>query len=627
MGLPEDRKSNDDRSTATVSFTSKKHLTRQSTRDTSGNIPIASEGAQRTPKYMAPTISSLMKMNEKRKQCTSSEPPVRILRKRRSVSRGLQEYTSVTPLRGRKSFVRKLCQENGLVGNAEVESVTSSNQQHLQQTPTQPIRTHSHGLYHNYLKPLLWDPVVARNDEKSRMEGFINERRTTTTAVDSMVDSELQLSQRNSHMEKTNFFHPNSGHLQPEVGVNYAFSTSSLSTAQVQTSACIWQQTISRTPCRISRIDRFAPNCMKDISAQKCIVESSQWIMPLEQFSFKTDKYKIWQWITSDSSQKLSRFDRFSKPEISVTKSITQPLEVLFGLEQSINQYTLIVRRKARMMMIWKRTIFNSFPQFSRFDRFAIATIFQPNISHKCDFIETKTSLSSNTPTSTALSIHLENEEINSQEVSAQSIHSSPQKLSQVSSAKCSSDGSNLIASKTGSHLVFPSYVLKNSRRGTWRKSSRNNRFRDSTSLDAFTSQSQLSVTPSSERNLCIQTEAIQSEKVSRCQRNYPDFHLNTDNTSVAMDGSSRFKRFQNNSLPNSTSSTFTQNLSHQIFCKNLTKQSFQSSAFLQRAECCESEKAISIDRPLGANSPRYLLFNALQDSSLQSSDSSNSCM
>lgn len=400
-----------DTPTVTATSSPPRYIMLQSTTDSSGYIPSSyhyrtptqiesNTDSQYTPPYMAPTISSAMKMKQRR--YISSEPSLCTPRRQNSVSTGLRTAASFTLSRNRRSHqstlrlwqrttsqpLPKMCRKERFVNSSErvlhtAEYITAneSNQQNLQRISPQPssgvARRSSHrgGLYRNYLKELFWDRISSRCDGVSRKED-----QAVNSAMDvqnAQTETSLyleQLSKRNSYQEETSPLHLGRGHLQQEDQVHNDIPTPSLCTAQVKTPRG-WQRTFSRVPCKISRLDRFAPQFVEAVSAQVWITESPQQIVPLAQSphyaSSKIDKYNIWQWVSSNSPQRISRFKRFWRSQIKNTKSVSEPSQCISQLEKSADQFASMEPGISRGV-VWKRTISKSLPKVSRLHRFPV---------------------------------------------------------------------------------------------------------------------------------------------------------------------------------------------------------------------------------------------------------------
>lgn len=363
---------------------------------------------QQRPPYMAPTISSAMKMKQIMKQCTSLRSPLMTSRGRHSIPKGLYTATLFTPSRKRKSQSRlrlrqqaisqslpKLCRKVNRLPESELLTTECNianalNHQNLRRTPpSQPLfrvarcSAHCGGLYHNYLKQLYWDRITSKYDKVSRNGKLTKEPKQQTADLSSidiqntqtemyLEEAQLQLSSKNSYQEETS---------QPDFGRDYlqqadiVTSTSTLRTAQAKTPRG-WQRKLLRVPWKISRFDRFASQSefLEAVSAQVWITEAP--LRHSRYYASKTARYDIWQRISSNSSQKVSRLKRFRESEIENTKS-----RCISELEQSADQFILTESRMFRGS-IWRQTISKSLPKISRLDRFPVPDNSVVDISH-----------------------------------------------------------------------------------------------------------------------------------------------------------------------------------------------------------------------------------------------------
>ncbi|EJW76274.1 hypothetical protein WUBG_12816 [Wuchereria bancrofti] len=217
------------------------------------------------------------------------------------------------------------------------------------------------------------------------------------------------------HKEKeTSRLRLDRGYLQQQDQVNNA-PAPSLSTTEIKTPRG-WQRTFLHVSCKTSRLDRFAPQFVEAVSAQVWITEPLQRTAPLRQtLPPKPSKYNIWQWISSHSSQKTSRFKRFWRPEMNDMKLTSQPSQCILRQEKSANKFSLTESRISRGM-IWKRTVSKSLPKVPRLDRFPIPENSISKISQgsfrsqqfgevSLDFLSTKTPLSNALSSSATLPI------------------------------------------------------------------------------------------------------------------------------------------------------------------------------------------------------------------------------
>ncbi|EFO24193.2 hypothetical protein LOAG_04292 [Loa loa] len=386
----------------------------QSTTSSSEHVPssyhyristtnTASKGPQHIPQYMATTISFAMKMKQMMKRCTPLGSSWWTSRRRHSISEGLRTAVSLTPSRNRKSHRSKLrlwqratsqpspkiCNKKRSISSpeltAECNTANESNRQNLQQLSPQLLsRVASlpcNGLYHKYLKPLFWDRVISRYDATSQKERFMREGQAVHSVMNAqneptetslnLEQAESQLSLRNSYQEETSRFHLGRDHMQQSDQIHNNAPISSLCTTQVKT-PCGWQRTFSRVPHKISRLERFASQFVKAVSAQVWIIESSQRISTLGQSSYfmssESSKYNIWQWISPNSPQKVSRFKRFWKPEIKDAERASQPSR----LGQVTDQSTL-TEIGISPEVILERTISKSLSEVSRLNHFPVS--------------------------------------------------------------------------------------------------------------------------------------------------------------------------------------------------------------------------------------------------------------
>uniref|UniRef100_A0AAF5RWS2 Uncharacterized protein n=1 Tax=Wuchereria bancrofti TaxID=6293 RepID=A0AAF5RWS2_WUCBA len=441
----------------------RRYLMLQSTTNSSRNTPssyhyrtsmyaksnTASKRSQHSsPPYMAPTISSAMKIKQIIKR---SEPSLWASCRQYSISGRSHTASSFAPSRNRGSHRSKLrfwhretlqspkiYRKKRLVNSNKMGLLTTkcdrtneSNLQNLQRISPQSLSRvacrppHCGGLYHKYLKPLFWDPITSRNDRmsrKERKERFMKEVGTVDSTINvqnaqietSLQQTELQLSLKNLQQKETSRLRLDRGYLQQQDQVNNA-PAPSLSTTEIKTPRG-WQRTFLHVSCKTSRLDRFAPQFVEAVSAQVWITEPLQRTAPLRQtLPPKPSKYNIWQWISSHSSQKTSRFKRFWRPEMNDMKLTSQPSQCILRQEKSANKFSLTESRISRGM-IWKRTVSKSLPKVPRLDRFPIPENSISKISQgsfrsqqfgevSLDFLSTKTPLSNALSSSATLPI------------------------------------------------------------------------------------------------------------------------------------------------------------------------------------------------------------------------------
>lgn len=433
----------------------RRYLVLQSTTNSSRNTPssyhyrtsmysklnTASKRSQHSSPYMALTISSAMKIKQIIKR---SEPSLWTSRRQYSISGRSHTASFFVPLRNRESHRSKLrfwhretsqspkiYHKKRLVNSTKAGLLTTkcgrtneSNLQNLQRTSPQSLSRvacrlpHCGGLYHKYLKPLFWDPITSRNDRmlrRERKERFMKEvgiKDSTINIKNAQIETslhlkqtELQLSLKNSQQKETSRLHLGRDYLQQQDQVNNNAPTPSLSTTQIKTPHG-WQRTFLNVSCeKTSRLDRFTPQFVETVSAQVWITESLQGTAPLRQMlPSKLSKYNIWQWISFHSSQKITRFKRFWRPEMNDMKPALQLSQCISRLEKSANKFSLTEPRISRGI-IWKQTVSKSLPKVSRVNRFpvpenSISKISQGSFRFKqseevpLDFLSIKTPLS-----------------------------------------------------------------------------------------------------------------------------------------------------------------------------------------------------------------------------------------
>ncbi|KAK6106421.1 hypothetical protein QQG55_24155 [Brugia pahangi] len=434
----------------------RRYLVLQSTTNSSRNTPssyhyrtsmysklnTASKRSQHSsPPYMALTISSAMKIKQIIKR---SEPSLWTSRRQYSISGRSHTASFFVPLRNRESHRSKLrfwhretsqspkiYQKKRLVNSTKAGLLTTkcgrtneSNLQNLQRTSPQSLSRvacrlpHCGGLYHKYLKPLFWDPITLRNDRmlrRERKESFMKEvgiKDSTINIKNAQIETslhlkqtELQLSLKNSQQKETSRLRLGRDYLHQQDQVNNNAPTLSLSTTQIKTPHG-WQRTFLNVSCeKTSRLDRFTPQFVETVSAQVWITESLQGTAPLRQMlPSKLSKYNIWQWISFHSSQKITRFKRFWRPEVNDMKPAPQLSQCISRLEKSANKFSLTEPRISRGI-IWKQTVSKSLPKVSRLNRFPvpenlISKISQGSFRSKqseevpLDFLSIKTPLS-----------------------------------------------------------------------------------------------------------------------------------------------------------------------------------------------------------------------------------------
>uniref|UniRef100_A0A0R3RFG2 Uncharacterized protein n=1 Tax=Elaeophora elaphi TaxID=1147741 RepID=A0A0R3RFG2_9BILA len=401
----------------------RRHVVLQSTADCSVRLTPSSyhyrtptrtdpkTASPQTPSYMAPTISSAMKTKKMAERCTSLESPLWTSRRGHSISEELRTAVSFTPSRKREGHrsrltlwqqetsqtLPKLYYKERFVNSCpEAKSLTTEcgianelNNENLRRASSQPLfrvarsSLRHGGLYNNYLKQLYWDRITSKYNKISQKESFMkgkDQGAEDFASIDGqnaqmeislhVKQTELQLSPRNSYREETFRFHLDRDHLSRQDQIDNDILTPNLCTAQVKTPRG-WQRTFSRAPSKVSRFDRFASQFVETVSTQVWMTKTSLGQFPPYTLA-ETARYNIWQCVFGNSSQKISRFNRFQKgPETKDTKFTFQPAQYISQLEQFTNEFILTESKMLRGL-IWKRTVSKASPKTSRFDRFLV---------------------------------------------------------------------------------------------------------------------------------------------------------------------------------------------------------------------------------------------------------------